>query len=247
MKLKTLLFLFLLGSTSAFSQYTTGTVNLTATGMTIKLDINSTTVTMTLTGDSSSMLGIGFGNDGMLSGDDGYIYNSSTNRDYTFIGPGSTPNADASQDWTQVSNTVSGSTRTVVAQRSLSGGSGDFAFTNDPGTIEIYYARRSGNLNIGNHGTSLRGYATLNKTLGVNDLNASEAFMIYPNPATKELNFKNFEKIKSISILDANGRIITPEKEITEKIDISDLQSGIYFVEIVDNLGKISYQKIIKK
>ncbi|MCS3871483.1 hypothetical protein J3D55_004399 [Chryseobacterium ginsenosidimutans] len=102
--------------------FSSGTVSLGSTGMTVKLNTSTTLATITVTGADTSYLGIGFGNSGMASGADGFIYNSSANRDYTFSGVGVTPSADASQDWTQTSNTTAGGIRTVVATRSLAGG-----------------------------------------------------------------------------------------------------------------------------
>ncbi|WP_449400790.1 hypothetical protein [Chryseobacterium wanjuense] len=84
---KVLLTLSMALATSLGAQFfSTGTVNLPTASMTVKIVTDPTTVTMTLTGDSNSMLGIGFGSSGMAAGADGFIYNSSANRDYTFNG-----------------------------------------------------------------------------------------------------------------------------------------------------------------
>lgn len=249
MKIKNLLFLiFTFLSNMFFSQFTSGVVNLPNASMTVKLDVNASNVTFTLTGDSSSMLAIGFGNSGMDTGDDGFIYNSTANRDYTFNGLGNAPTADSSQDWTISSNSVSGSTRTVVATRSLTGGSGDFVFNNSAGAIIIYYARRSGSLTIGNHGSSLRGYATLNMTanLSVDDVEQRNRIGIYPNPTKEVLNFKNYSKIKEVSVYDVNGKVILLPQKVKEKINISKFTSGVYFVEITLEDGTKLYEKIIK-
>ena len=44
----------------SYAQFTTGTVSLTGSTRTVKIDTDATTVTMTLTGDSTHWLGIGF-------------------------------------------------------------------------------------------------------------------------------------------------------------------------------------------
>lgn len=199
--------------------FSTGTVNLPTASMTVKIVTNPTTVTLTLTGDSNSMLGIGFGNNGMESGADGFIYNSSANRDYSFNGLGVAPTADPSQDWTVTSNTVSGSTRTIIATRSLAGGAGDFALTNDNTSIEIFYARRAGNLTIGNH-SSLRDYATLTRTsvLATSEVAAeSKNIILYPNPAKEMISFKNAEKIKSVDIFESAEEKSEPLKRTEKK------------------------------
>jgi len=231
-----------------WAQFSSGTVVLPSAGMSVKLDTNATTVTLTLVGDSNSMMGIGFGNVGMASGSDGFIYNSSANRDYTFTGM-TTPTADASQDWTQTSNTVSGSTRTVVATRSLNGGTGDFAIPNAAGSINIFYARTAGSQNLGYHGGS-RGYATLTfgATLGTAETAlANKKVMLYPNPAKESVSFKNADKIKSIAIYEATGRKVKTLIVDGENININDLKAGNYYFEMTLKDGTTSYQQLIKE
>lgn len=246
---KTLLVLSLALANFAWAQFSSGVVNLPSTAMTVKLDTTPTGVTITVTGDSNSMLGIGFGTVGMAPGSDGFIYNTSANRDYTFIGM-TTPNADASQDWTETSNTISGSTRTVVATRSLSGGAGDFAIANAAGTINIFYSRKSTGTSLGYHDAG-RGYASLTMTaasLSTNEIASnSKKVNLYPNPAKSTVNFKNFDKIRSVDIYEATGRKIKSVQPEGESINIEDLKSGSYYLEIQLKDGTTSYEKLIKE
>lgn len=235
-------------ATIAQAQFSSGTVNLSAAGMSVKLDTSPTTVTITLIGDSNSMMGIGFGNSGMASGSDGFIYNSTSSRDYTFAGF-TTPTADAVQDWTQTSNTVSGSTRTVVATRTLAGGTGDFAIPNAAGTINIFYARTGGGTGIAYHGGT-RGYASLTMagTLATADLALeSKKAVLYPNPAKESFGFKNSEKIQHIEIFDAAGRKVKAVNTNFENISIYDFKAGSYYIEILMKDGSTSYQPLIKQ
>ncbi|SDJ55137.1 T9SS type A sorting domain-containing protein [Chryseobacterium jejuense] len=245
---KTLLTLGLLIANFAWAQFSSGTVALPATGMTVKLDTTPTGVTLTLTGNSNYMLGIGFGTTGMASGSDGFIYNSTANRDYTFIGK-TMPNADPSQDWTETSNTVSGSTRTIVATRSLSGGAGDFAIPNAAGTINIFYASKTGNT-LGYHDVG-RDYATLtmaSSTLSTNEVTAAnKKISLYPNPAKTTVNFKNVDKINSLEVYDATGRKVKSIKPDGENISVEDLKPGTYYFEIKLKDGSLSYEKLIKE
>ncbi|MCJ7933390.1 MAG: T9SS type A sorting domain-containing protein [Chryseobacterium sp.] len=247
---KVLLTLSLVLANFAWAQFTSGTVNLPVTSMTVKLDTTPAGVTITITGDSNSMMGIGFGSTGMAAGADGFIYNASASRDYSFSGVPNTPTADSSQDWTETSNTVSGSTRTVVATRSLSGGAGDFAVPNAAGTIDIFYSRKSGGTSLGYHDAG-RGYATLtmtNSTLSTNEAAAeNKKISLYPNPAQSTVSIKNFDRIKFIDIYDAAGRKVKSVKPDRETIDVEDLKSGIYYFEITLNDGSKSYEKLIKE
>ncbi|PKF74567.1 T9SS type A sorting domain-containing protein [Chryseobacterium sp. PMSZPI] len=234
----------------AWAQFSSGTVTLPVTAMTVKLDTTPTGVTITVTGDSNSMLGIGFGSVGMGAGADGFIYNSSANRDYSFSGGVNPPTADASQDWIETSNTVSGSTRTLVATRSLSGGAGDFAIANAAGTINIFYSRKSGGTSLGYHDAG-RGYAVLTMTASTLSTNEtvvnSKKVSIYPNPATSLVNFKNSDKIKSVDIYETSGRKVKSVKPEGENISVEDLRSGSYYFEIQFKDGSISYEKLIKE
>lgn len=233
----------------AWAQFSSGTVPLPATAMTVKLDTTPTGVTITVTGDSNSMLGIGFGSVGMATGSDGFIYNSSSNRDYTFPGPMMPPTIDPSQDWTETSNTVSGSTRTVVATRSLSGSAGDFAISNAAGAINIFYARKTGT-GIGYHDAG-RGYVTLTMaatTLSTNEIaTVDKKVNFYPNPAKTTVSLKNFDKIKSIDIYEATGRKVRSIEPDQQNINVEDLKSGIYYLEIKLKDGSLSYEKLIKE
>lgn len=245
---KLLLFSSLTLSMIAPAQFSSGTVNLSDASMTVKLDTNTTTATITLTGDSNSMLGIGFGTSGMANGSDGFIFNSSSNRDYTFTGF-SNPSADPVQNWTETSNTVTGSTRTVVATRTLAGGPGDFAIPNAAGTINIYYARSEGSTGLGYHSQN-RGYETLNMapTLGTSDFaEGSKKSMIYPNPAKEILYFKNPNLIEFIEVFDVTGKKLKSLKFENQRINISKLSSGIYYLEINFKDKTQSVERLVKE
>lgn len=246
---KLLLISSLAFATIAQAQFSSGTVTLSAAAMTVKLDTNATTATVTLVGDSNSMMGIGFGSSGMASGSDGFIYNSSASRDYTF-GGFTAPTPDTVQDWTETSNTVSGSTRTVVATRSLAGGSGDFTIPNAAGTINIFYARTSGGQAVAYHSQGLRGLTslTMGATLSTKDLLAeSKKVVLYPNPAKETVSFKNADQIRSIEIYESTGRKVKAVTLEGETLDVSDLNSGSYYFEITLKDGSLTFDKLIKQ
>ncbi|KMQ59433.1 secretion protein [Chryseobacterium angstadtii] len=254
---KVLLALTLALTNLAWAQFTTGTVNL-STGMTIKLTTTASTVTMTLTGPDTSYLGVGFGGTGttggMGNGVDGFIYNvnstTNTNIDYTFAGVGVPPSADAVQDWTITSNTTSSGTRTIVATRSLAGGTGDTVFTNNTNSINIFFAKGA-TTTIANHGfgTANRGYAVLSRAvLGTTEVAAeSKKLILYPNPAKETVSFKNADKVKSVDIYESAGRKVRSVKPEGETINVRDLKPGIYYFEITLKDGSLSYEKLIKE
>ncbi|MEG1239442.1 MAG: T9SS type A sorting domain-containing protein [Flavobacterium sp.] len=231
---------------SANAQFTSGNVNLGSTGMVVKLETTATTATLTLTGNSNSYLGIGFGSAGMGNGSDGFIYNSQSSVDYTFTGVGSNPVADTAQHWTVVTNTVASGIRTLVATRTLAGGSEDYTIANAAANIPISYARGTG-LSLQNHGTS-RGYSTLvmKASLSTEDFD-QQKIKVYPNPVTDMLHFGDNGTIKKVSFYDITGRMVkTTLTEGKNSIDVSTLEKGTYVVEYELTDGSTSYDKIIK-
>jgi Secretion system C-terminal sorting domain len=77
--------------------------------------------------------------------------------------------------------------------------------------------------------------------------NESKSFLVYPNPVTSILYIESSTIIKSISIMDVNGRIIFENKNDSEimTINTENLTSGIYFLKVI-NVNGTSIQKIIK-
>ena len=53
---------------------------------------------------------------------------------------------------------------------------------------------------------------------------------IFPNPASEDIFISSDEKIQSVEIYDVNGRIVLSQEENLEVIDVSQLDSGIYFL-----------------
>ncbi len=76
-----------------------------------------------------------------------------------------------------------------------------------------------------------------------NIVNASDdenTFTIYPNPANTYLQVRTSEKEANIQIIDITGKVIksVENNKTYQKIDISNLQNGVYFVKIGTNVKK---------
>ena len=248
MKKKLLTIFLLCIATFSFAQFTTGTVSLAGSTRTITIDTDATTVTMTLTGSSTHWLGIGFNGISMATVTDMFIWNSTTNRDY--IAPGGhvqpSPDAAGSQSWTIVSDMVSGTTRTVVATRSLVS-SGDYTFLNDSSSINIIFSEGS-TTTLAYHGNNPHAPQTLTRTqLGVEDfsLNASQ---IYPNPSNGAFLVKTKTILKKINVYNQIGSFIktieVSNNGDTAEVNVQGLQKGVYLIELVNDTDK-TWKKII--
>ncbi|MFD0932112.1 T9SS type A sorting domain-containing protein [Psychroflexus salinarum] len=84
-------------------------------------------------------------------------------------------------------------------------------------------------------------------TLGLSESEEKNNISIYPNPTTDYLFLKSGFDIKDVQISDLNGRIINNLEFQDNKMNLTSLQTGIYFAKISDINGKILTKKIIKK
>jgi PKD repeat protein len=70
-------------------------------------------------------------------------------------------------------------------------------------------------------------------TTGIKNINLEKSFSVYPNPVSSELtiNLKD-EKIEFIKIYTINSQLMMQSNTSNNKLNISQLPSNIYFVEI---------------
>jgi hypothetical protein len=82
---------------------------------------------------------------------------------------------------------------------------------------------------------------------GINNLN-SNIYNIYPNPTSNTINIDidNSSDITSIEIYNAIGQRIYHTNNFKNQIDISEFQSGVYFLSIETLRGRTTKQ-IIKE
>jgi chitinase len=67
-------------------------------------------------------------------------------------------------------------------------------------------------------------------------LTASSPFTIYPNPASDLLSIETTEELQQIRIIDISGRVVL-RTETEKQIDVSQLGSGIYQLELLTEKG----------
>ena len=88
---------------------------------------------------------------------------------------------------------------------------------------------------------------TIFQLLGTQDFSIDESIQIYPNPTNDFVNIKAKGTINSIQLFDVQGRIIKAStiKDTETRFDISQYDSGIYFVKINTDKG-VKTEKLIK-
>jgi hypothetical protein len=112
------------------------------------------------------------------------------------------------------------------------------------------YRPADNKLIIGTHGNGMF-ETTVENTLSVNSYSELEnKISIYPNPAQSEINFKinnvNFSEKTNYSIIDVTGKVVATGVINDKKVNVSRLNSGLYFVNISAN-GLKQTLKFIKK
>ncbi len=248
----TLLFFCMMFFAINAQQKSTGTINLT-TGMTANFTLDNATskVTLVLTGPSDRWFALGFGSGvtaGFSMGSGDVLVYSTSLSDRNYVGTVE-PAIDASQSWTVISNSVASGTRTITAERALTNADTNdtqlaYASTN---SINLAWAKSSSASTTLAYHNNNRGFATGTFTvLGVDDIENNQSLItILPNPAQNFFSIQSKNSIQQVTIFDASGKQIKAFSK-SNNYDISTLEKGIYFVEIIDNVGKINTQKLIK-
>ena len=257
MKKITLNLLTLMFVSTVFGQtFSTGTLTLDAT-YTAKIDVDASSniVTLTLNAPNGNYFGLGFGVLNMLTnGSDCVIFTGVEGTglnilsDRTFNGNTSTPSVDTSgQSWNVTTNSVSGTTRTIIATRPRVS-TGDFTFPTTAGSLNLAWSRSTAGYALNYHGGTRAGI-NVNYTLSNDSFNI-EDFKIYPNPAKGFTNIQMPTNLDSgsVKIYDALGRVVK-NQEITateNQISTSDLNSGTYMVVLRTDYGNATKTLVVE-
>lgn len=84
------------------------------------------------------------------------------------------------------------------------------------------------------------------ETMMVNESSESEAFSVFPNPATSYLQVNSKEKIDNIGIYSLDGRMMNDLLLQNNKVDVSSLKTGVYFIKFKIK-GSTYHRRFIKK
>ena len=260
MKRKLLLTLALVTTILAMGQSkSTGVIALNnGVPITANFTLNNTTsqVTLILTGPSDRWFGLGIGivqGFGMGAGDVLVFTTNTTPNNLTDrYFDGTVQPLQDTQDWTTVSNIVSGSTRTLTLTRALTNSdSNDFQFpyaTTNSITIGGVRGSSANNMTVAPHGGSASaGFATGTfTTLGLDGQEIKD-FVVYPNPTKDSFSIQTQEELSSVIVYNNVGKVVGNLKPTTGSYDISFLSTGIYFIEMQALSGKKSYEKMVKE
>lgn len=86
----------------------------------------------------------------------------------------------------------------------------------------------------------------LGTTLGTNEVGVSKNYSLFPNPTKGAFSIKSADKISSIRVYDAAGKLVL-ENRNSNKGDISEFPTGVYYMNIAFADGTIKTEKLIKE
>ena len=81
--------------------------------------------------------------------------------------------------------------------------------------------------------------------LSITDLNLDSTLSVYPNPATDTIHITAKVALNSLALYDVYGKLILKKENNTNSLDVSRLNSGIYFLEVSSNTEKVIKKVIV--
>ena len=102
---------------------------------------------------------------------------------------------------------------------------------------------------LNENGESEKSAEACGKTKGEGIEELASAFSIYPNPVNDKLYIETEVEIEEVVVYDVYGRhqvIETPSHQEVMTVEVSNLNSGVYFVMIKTNEGVVT-KRFIKK
>lgn len=83
-------------------------------------------------------------------------------------------------------------------------------------------------------------------TLDVSEVETAKKIGIYPNPVKDNLFFDTNLDIKNVAVYSMNGQLVKKATLSDNKISVSDLQSGMYILNLETSEGTVIHHKITK-
>ena len=92
----------------------------------------------------------------------------------------------------------------------------------------------------------LRDYINGGNVTSVQGFEEKMSINVYPNPASDVLNIESDTPLSILQVFDLNGREILTDLKASNTINISMLQSGVYFLKLFDKNGRFTTRKFMK-
>nr|WP_124640717.1 fibronectin type III domain-containing protein [Amniculibacterium aquaticum] len=145
--------------------------------------------------------------------------------------------ADATAMTTQVVDlpNITGSAKQTVTYSFTVPTTGVYYFGFNAYSIANQYALYVDNINIDQD------------VLGTSEVNTKDGIMVYPNPFHDVVTISGTRDLKSVQVMDASGRLVKTIERPAAQLQLGDLKSGMYILQLVHRDGTTSSVKVMKK
>ena len=245
---KTYLLMLCLGLMQLINAQQKETALTTIGGMKVKINLNSATslATITMVGPSSKWLSIGLSTSDMATNKDVITYGTTLLDQYFTSNGHVAPTTDATNNLTVVSNTVAGTTRTIVFTRPFSTGDAkDYTFAYSLTSLNIVWGIGPSTNVASEHSTFGSKTLTFSAVLANESFASLEDISVYPNPSNGIFNISknSMITINKIRVFDSNAKLLKEiNSEITDQnnsIDLTGLTTGMYFMELSNDSDQV--------
>jgi hypothetical protein len=96
-------------------------------------------------------------------------------------------------------------------------------------------------------GANLTGTVDTGGNVGTDITQVEANISVYPNPVAEELHISGDANIDAIEIINSVGAMVLRRRDVNDRIDVSDLHRGLYFVKVYSKGNLLKAQKFIKK
>lgn len=99
---------------------------------------------------------------------------------------------------------------------------------------------------VPNPDTTGNGLLRFTNTLSTKELKTKTQLSIYPNPTTDVINITNVSGKATYKIFTTTGNIISTGSILNKKIDVTNIEKGVYIISVFDGNKEVLNKKFIK-
>ena len=216
--------------------------------MKVKINLDSATsvATITMVGPSTKWFSIGLSTSTMATNKDVMTFGTTLLDQYFTSNGHVAPTTDTTNNLTLVSNTVAGTTRTVVFTRPFSTGDAkDYTFVYTMTSLNIVWGIGPSTNVSSEHATFGSKTLTFSAVLANENFASLEDITVFPNPSSGVFNIakNSMISINKIRVFDSNAKLLKEiNTEITDQnnsIDLTGLTTGMYFMELSNDSDQV--------
>jgi plastocyanin len=112
--------------------------------------------------------------------------------------------------------------------------------------LQVFNTAGAYDYRCGIHTSSMTGTITVQLPTGIVEDVTKSTVDFYPNPASKLLNFSEYELVQSVTIYSITGKEVMFSKLTNNKLDVSTLKVGTYFVKIKSDNDETTKKLVIQ-